>query len=81
MLIIEKDPLARREVDFRSASVLSRGSPMSRFARVVNQNLNSHTGFNGIIRKIYYLMLVGSIYLLPVVIPSIEYAGDEAANA
>ena len=27
---------------------------------VVNQNLNSRTGFNGIIRKIYYLMLVGS---------------------
>lgn len=26
---------------------------------IVNQNLNSRVGFNGIIRKIYYLMLVG----------------------
>lgn len=48
---------------------------------VVNQNLNSRTGFNGIIRKIYYLMLVGSVYLLSVVIPGIEYAGDGAAVA
>lgn len=48
---------------------------------VVNQNLNSRTGFNGIIRKIYYLMLVGSVYLLSVVIPGIEYAGDGAAIA
>ncbi len=45
---------------------------------IVNQNLNSRTGFNGIIRKIYYLMLVGSVYLLSVVIPGIEYAGDGA---
>lgn len=48
---------------------------------VVNQNLNSRIGFNGIIRKIYYLMLVGSVYLLSVVIPGIEYAGDGAAIA
>ncbi|XHU91470.1 hypothetical protein GUY56_06385 [Lysinibacillus fusiformis] len=33
------------------------------------------------IRKIYYLMLVGSVYLLSVVIPGIEYAGDGAAIA
>ncbi len=46
---------------------------------IVNQNLNSRTGFNGIIRKIYYLMLVGSVYLLSIVIPGIEYAGDGAA--
>ncbi|WP_336636921.1 phage holin family protein [Lysinibacillus fusiformis] len=48
---------------------------------IVNQNLNSRIGFNGIIRKIYYLMLVGSVYLLSVVIPGIEYAGDGAAIA
>jgi len=48
---------------------------------VVNQNLNSRVGFNGIIRKIYYLMLVGSVYLLSLVIPGIEYAGDGAAIA
>ncbi len=44
---------------------------------IVNQNLNSRTGFNGIIRKIYYLMLVGSVYLLSVVIPSLSTQGME----
>ncbi|MGN4125654.1 holin family protein [Lysinibacillus sphaericus] len=48
---------------------------------VINQNLNSRIGFNGIIRKIYYLMLVSSVYLLALVIPDIEYAGDGAAIA
>lgn len=48
---------------------------------IVNKNLNSRIGFNGIIRKIYYLMLVGSVYLLSLVIPGIEYAGDGAAIA
>lgn len=48
---------------------------------IVNHNLNSRIGVNGIIRKIYYLMLVGSIYLLAFVIPGIEYAGDGAAIA
>ncbi|MDD1505804.1 phage holin family protein [Lysinibacillus sp. CNPSo 3705] len=48
---------------------------------IVNRNLNSRVGFNGIIRKIYYLMLVGVVYLLSLVIPGIEYAGDGAAIA
>lgn len=48
---------------------------------IVNHNLNSRIGFNGIIRKIYYLMLVSSVYLLSLVIPGIEYAGDGAAIA
>ena len=48
---------------------------------IVNRNLNSRVGFNGIIRKIYYLMLVGSVYMLSLVIPGIEYAGDGAAIA
>lgn len=48
---------------------------------IVNRNLNSRIGFNGIIRKIYYLMLVSSVYLLALVIPGIEYAGDGAAIA
>ncbi|WP_185903596.1 phage holin family protein [Lysinibacillus sphaericus] len=48
---------------------------------IVNRNLNSRVGFNGIIRKIYYLMLVGSVYLLSLVIPGIEYAGAGAAIA
>lgn len=48
---------------------------------IANHNLNSRIGVNGIIRKIYYLMLVGSVYLLALVIPGIEYAGDGAAIA
>ena len=48
---------------------------------IVNRNLNSRVGFNGAMRKIYYLLLVGSVYLLSVVIPGIEYAGDGAAIA
>ncbi|MFY0521441.1 phage holin family protein [Lysinibacillus sp. UGB7] len=48
---------------------------------IVNRNLNNRIGFNGIIRKIYYLMLVSSVYLLALVIPGIEYAGDGAAIA
>lgn len=48
---------------------------------IVNRNLNSRVGFNGAMRKIYYLLFVGSVYLLSVVIPGIEYAGDGAAIA
>ena len=48
---------------------------------IVNRNLNSRVGFNGAMRKIYYLLLVGSVYMLSLVIPGIEYAGDGAAIA
>ncbi|WP_042474601.1 phage holin family protein [Bacillus ndiopicus] len=48
---------------------------------VTNRSLNSRVGFNGIIRKVYYLMLVASVYLIALVIPGIEYAGDGAAIA
>ncbi|WP_313150092.1 phage holin family protein [Lysinibacillus capsici] len=44
---------------------------------IVNQNLNSRTGFNGIIRKIYYLMLVGSVYFFSVVISGSSLQGME----
>lgn len=47
---------------------------------IVNQNLNSRTGFNGIIRKIYYLMLVGSVYFFRRDF-WLEFAGDGAAIA
>lgn len=50
-------------------------------AGAVTKSLNSRIGFNGIIRKIYYLMLVGAVYALAIVIPGIEYAGDGAAIA
>lgn len=48
---------------------------------MTNRSLNSRVGFNGIIRKIYYLMLVAAVYLIALVIPGIEYAGDGAAIA
>lgn len=47
----------------------------------VNQSLNSRIGFNGFIRKIYYLLMVASVYLIALVIPGIGYAGDGAAIA
>lgn len=48
---------------------------------IINKNLSSRIGFEGIIRKIYYLMLLGSVYLLALVIPGIGYAGDGTAIA
>lgn len=48
---------------------------------MVNQNLNSRIGFNGVIRKLYYLMLVGATYALALVVPGIEHAGYGAAIA
>ena len=46
---------------------------------IVNKNLNSRIGYNGIIRKFYYLLLVAAIYAISLVIPNIGYAGDGAA--
>ena len=48
---------------------------------VVNKNLNSRVGFNGIIRKLYYLLLVGAVYAIALVVPNIGFAGDGAAIA
>ena len=45
---------------------------------IMNQNLKSRVGFNGIIHKIYNLMLVGSVYLLALIVPGIEYVRDVA---
>jgi toxin secretion/phage lysis holin len=47
----------------------------------INHSLNSRIGFFGVARKIYYLLLVGSVYLISLVIPGIEYAGDGVAVA
>lgn len=48
---------------------------------IVTKTLNSRIGFNGFIRKAYYLLLVGAIYAISLVVPGIEYAGDGAAIA
>lgn len=43
---------------------------------IVNRNLNSRIGFTGIVRKLYYLLLVAAVYAIALVVPGIEYAGD-----
>ena len=48
---------------------------------ISNKSLCSRTGIEGIIRKIYYLLLIGAVYLLDLVVPGISYAGDGAAIA
>ena len=48
---------------------------------IVTKTLNSRIGFNGIIRKIYYLLLVAAVYAIALVIPGIQFAGDGAAIA
>ncbi len=50
-------------------------------AAIVNRELNSRIGFNGLIRKIYYLILIGSVYLVALVVPGLEHAGAGAAIA
>lgn len=47
----------------------------------VNRELNSRIGFIGIVRKMYYLLLVGAVYAIALVIPQISYAGDGVAIA
>lgn len=51
------------------------------FAAIVNRELNSRIGFNGLIRKMYYLLLIGAVYLIALVIPVLEHAGAGAAIA
>lgn len=46
---------------------------------IVNRNLNSRIGFTGIVRKLYYLLLVAAVYAIALVVPGIEYAGDGVA--
>ena len=45
------------------------------------RKLNSRIGFNGLIRKSYYLLLLGSVYLMGTVVEGISYAGDGLAIA
>ena len=45
------------------------------------RKLNSRIGFNGLIRKSYYLLLLGSVYLIGTVVDGISYAGDGLAIA
>lgn len=45
------------------------------------RKLNSRIGFNGLIRKSYYLLLLGSVYLIGSVVDGIGYAADGLAIA
>lgn len=40
------------------------------------RKLNSRIGFNGLMRKSYYLLLLGAVYLIGTVVDGISYAGD-----
>lgn len=48
---------------------------------IVHRTLNSRIGWNGIVRKMYYLLLVGAVYSIAIVVPGIEFAGDGVAIA
>ena len=43
---------------------------------IYQRKLNSRVGFNGLLRKSYYLLLLGSVYLVGTVVDGIEYAAD-----
>lgn len=45
------------------------------------RKLNSRIGFNGLIRKSYYLLLLGAVYLIGTVVDGISYAADGLAIA
>ena len=46
-----------------------------------NKKLNSRIGFRGLIRKSYYLLLLGSVYLVGYAVDEIRWAGDGLAIA
>lgn len=46
-----------------------------------NKELNSRIGFRGLIRKSYYLLLLGSVYLVGHAVDEIKWAGDGLAIA
>lgn len=46
-----------------------------------NKELNSRIGFRGLIRKSYYLLLLGSVYLVGYAVDEIKWAGDGLAVA
>ena len=45
------------------------------------RELNSRIGFNGLMRKAYYLLLLGAVYAISLVVEGISYAGDGLAIA
>lgn len=50
-------------------------------AGAYTRQLNSRIGFNGLIRKSYYLLLLSAVYLMGYAVEEISYAGDGLAIA
>lgn len=50
-------------------------------AGAYNKKLNSRIGFRGLIRKSYYLLLLGSVYMVGYAVEEIKFAGDGLAIA
>jgi len=50
-------------------------------AATYQRKLNSRIGFNGLIRKCYYLLTVSAVYLMSIVVDGLQYAGDGLAVA
>lgn len=50
-------------------------------AAAYQRKLNSRIGFNGLIRKSYYLLLLGAVYMMAFAVDGIKYAGDGLAIA
>lgn len=46
-----------------------------------NRKLHSRTGFNGLLRKCYYLLALSSVYLMGYAVPELKFAGDGLAIA
>lgn len=50
-------------------------------AAAYQRKINSRIGLKGIIRKTYYLLTVGAVYLMSSVVGGLQYAGDGLAMA
>lgn len=46
-----------------------------------NGKLNSRIGFKGLIRKSYYLLLLGAVYMVGYAVEEVRFAGDGLAMA
>lgn len=50
-------------------------------AAAYNRKLHSRTGFNGLLRKCYYLLSLSAVYLMGYAVPELKFAGDGLAVA
>ncbi len=50
-------------------------------AAIIRKELNSRIGFTGLLKKIYYLLLLAAVYAIALIVPDIHFAGDGFAVA